>query len=52
MTDRVVLNYTNTKLLAANTRKKRRAQQTRITYNSQSTHVLSLEDVEKKKIAS
>lgn len=46
MADRVVLNYTNTELLAANTRKKRRAQHTEIQYDGQDACVLSSEDVE------
>ncbi len=49
MADRVVLNRTNTVFLAANTRKKRRAQPTGIVYDGQGAFVLSLEDVEKRK---
>ena len=49
MADRVVLNRTNTELLVANTRKKRRAQQTGIAYDNQSARVLSLKDVEKRR---
>lgn len=49
MADTVVLNRTNTELLAANRRKKRRAQQTGIAYNSQGARVSSLEDVEKRR---
>ena len=49
MADRVVLNHTNTELLATNTRKKRQAQQTGMAYNGQGAYVLSLEDVEKKR---
>lgn len=49
MADRVVLNRTNTELLAANTRKKRRAQRTGIQYDDQDARVLSLEDVEERR---
>ena len=49
MADRVILNRTNTELLAANTRKKRRAQRTSLQYDGQSARVLSLEDVEKRR---
>ncbi len=49
MAGTVVLNHTNTDLLAANTRKKRQAQQTGIEYNNQGAYVLSLEDIKKKK---
>ena len=49
MADRIVLNCTNTELLAANTQKKRRAQHTGIQYDSQGAYVLSLEDVEERK---
>ncbi len=38
MADRVVLNGTNTDFLAANTRKKRRAQRTGIVYDGQDAH--------------
>ncbi len=47
--DRVILNHTNTDLLAANTRKKRQAQRTGITYDGQNARVLSLKDVEKRR---
>ena len=49
MADRIVLNRTNTELLAANTRKKRRAQRTGIQYDGQGARVLSLEDVEERR---
>lgn len=49
MADKVILNRTNTELLAANTRKKRRAQHTGLQYNGQGAGVLSLEDVKKGK---
>ena len=47
--DRVILNRTNTDLLAANTQKKRRAKRTGIAYDGQDARVLSLEDVEERK---
>lgn len=49
MADRDVLNRTNTELLAANTRKKQRAQRTGLQYDGQQARVLSLEDVEKRR---
>lgn len=49
MADRVVLNRTSTELLAANTRKKQRAQRTGLQYDGQGARVLSLEDVEKRR---
>lgn len=49
MADKVILNRTNTELLAANTQKKRRAQRTGLQYNSQSAQVLSLEEIEKRR---
>ncbi len=49
MTDRIVLNRTNTELLAANTRKKQRAQRIGTKYDGQGARVLSLEDVEKRR---
>ena len=49
MADRIVLNRTNTELIAANTRKKQRAKRTSTQYDSQGTHLLSLEDVEKRR---
>ena len=49
MADRVILNRTNTELLAANTRKKQRAQRTGLQYDGQGARVLSLEDVEKRR---
>ena len=49
MTDRIVLNRTNTELLAANTRKKQRTQRTGSQYDVQGDRVLSLEDVEKRR---
>ena len=49
MTDRIVLNRTNTELLADNTRKKQRAQRTGTQYAVQGARVLSLEDVEKRR---
>ena len=49
MTDRIVLNRTNTELLAVNTRKKQRAQRTGTQYDVQGARVLSLEDVEKRR---
>ena len=49
MTYRIVLNRTNTELLAANTRKKQRAQRTGTQYDVQGARVLSLEDVEKRR---
>ncbi len=45
MADRVILNRTNTELLAANTQKKQ-AERTRIQYGGQSARVLSMKDVE------
>ena len=48
MADRVVLDRTNTELLAANTRKKQRAERTGIQYDGQGARVLSLEDVEER----
>ncbi len=47
--DRIVLNCTNTGLLAANTREKQEAQSTGTKYNGQKACVLSLEDVEKRR---
>ena len=47
MADRIVLNRTNMKFLAANTRKTQRAQCIGTQYDSQGARVLSLEDVEK-----
>ena len=49
MADRVVLNCTNTELLAANKQKKRRVQHTGIQYDSQDARVLSLENVEERR---
>ena len=49
MADRIVLNRTNTELLAANTRKKKRAQRTGTQYDGQGARLLSLEDVEKRR---
>ena len=49
MANRVILNRTNTDLLAANTRKKWRAQRTGIAYDGQGARVLSLEDVEERR---
>ena len=49
MTDRIVLNRTNTELLAANTRKKQRVQRTGLKNDGQGARVLSLEDVEKRR---
>ena len=49
MADGVILNSTNTELLAANTRKKQHAQRIGLQYNGQSTRVLSWEDVEKRR---
>ena len=49
MADRIVLNRTNTELLAANIRKKQRAQRTGTQYDGQGARVLSLEDVEKRR---
>ena len=49
MANRIVLNRTNTKLLASNTRKKQRAQRTGIQYDGQGARVLSMEDVEKRR---
>ncbi len=46
MADRIVLNRTNTELLAANTRNKQRAH---TKYDGQGARVLSLEDVEKRR---
>ncbi len=47
--DRVVVKRTNTELLAANTRKKRREQRTGIQYDGQDASVLSLEYIEKRR---
>ena len=49
MTNRILLNRTSTELLAANTRKKHRAQRTGTQYDFQGARVLSLEDVEKRR---
>ncbi len=49
MAYRFILNLKNKDLLAANTRKKRRAQHTGISYDGQGARVLSLEDVEKRR---
>ena len=46
MADRVILNRTNTELLAATTQKKRQVERTRIQYNGQGACVLSMKDVE------
>ena len=45
----VILNLTNTELLAANTQKKQRAARTGIQYDSQSARVLSMKDVENRR---
>ncbi len=47
--DRVVLNRTNTELLAANMRRIRQAEQTDLQYNGQGARVLSLEDVKERR---
>ena len=52
MADRVVLNDTNMDFLAANTRKKRRAQQTGIVYDGQDAHYFKSRRHQKKKTAS
>ena len=49
MTDRIVLNRTNTELLAANTREKQRPHRTGTQYDVQGDRGLSLEDVEKRR---
>ena len=49
MADRVILNRTNTELLAANTQKKQRIEHTGIHYDSQGARVLSMKDVEYRK---
>lgn len=49
MADRVDLNSTNAELLAANTRKKQRAQHTCIQYDGEEARILTLEDVENKR---
>ena len=49
ITDRIVLNHTNTELLAANIQKKRQAQCTEILYNGQGACVLSLKDIKKRR---
>ena len=49
MADKVVLNRTNTELLAANTQKKRRAQHIGIRYDGQGACDLSLKDVEERR---
>ncbi len=46
MSDGVILNRTNTELLAANTQKKRQAERTGIQYVGQGARVLSMKDVE------
>ncbi len=46
---RVILNRTNTELLAAKSRKKQRAQRIGLQYDGQGARFLSLEDVEKRK---
>ncbi len=46
MADRVILNRTNTELLAVNTQKKQQAEHTRIQYGGQGACVLSMKDVE------
>lgn len=45
----MVLNRTNTDLLAANTRKKQRTQRTGLQYDGKGAQVLSLEDVEERR---
>lgn len=49
MADRVVLNYTNTELFAANIQKKQQVQHTDIQYNGKRARVLSIEDIKKRK---
>ena len=49
MADCIVLNCTNTELFAANIQKKQQAQHTGIQYNSQGAHILSIENVEKRR---
>ncbi len=49
MIDRIVLNCTNTELLASNTQKKQRTQRIDTRYNRQRAQILSLEDVEKRR---
>ena len=49
MADRVILNHTNTELLAANTQKKRRVERIGIQYSGQDARVLSMKDVEDRK---
>ena len=49
MADYIVLNRINTELLAANIRKKQRAQCTGTQYNDQGARILSLENVKKGK---
>ncbi len=46
MADRVLLNRSNTKLLAANTQKEQRVERTGIQYSGQGARVLSMKDAE------
>ena len=46
MAERVILNYTNTELLAANTQEKQRAECIEIEYVGHGARVLSMKDVE------
>ncbi len=46
MANRVILNRTNTELLAANTQKKRQAERTEIQYGGQCARIWSMKDVE------
>ncbi len=49
MANHIVLNRTNTELLAANTQKKQQAQRTGTQHDGERACVLSLEDVEKRR---
>ncbi len=46
MVDRVILNRTNTELLAANTQKKSTSRATKIQYDGQGARVLSMKNIE------
>lgn len=49
MADKIVLNCTNTELLAGNIQKKRQIQYIEIQYDGQDACVLSLKDVKKRR---
>ena len=49
LTDWIIINLTNTELLAANTQKKQQVERTRIQYGGRGARVLSMKDVEDRK---